>query len=273
MRETFNMIELEEKYLQYTDYHLFPGGRKRLRLIVRSCEQLSRQLGRRLAVLDVGCGNGSNSLPVASLDHELLGIDISQESVAYISARNPFPKARFKFHNLTEEPLSEKFDLLICSEVLEHLPDPGPLVRAMAEVLDPGGLLIITIPNGYGPREVLGRLEIRFRKSRSLNPVVEGFRRLFGMSSAEEKCRMHTSNPDQDHVQKFTPQQIKGLIELNGLQVIEWMNSFWLLSLFGKAKAGINWMARFDSWLADICPALFASGWYLVCEKMDSTPQ
>ena len=267
MRETFNMIELEGKYLEYTDYHLFSGGRKRLRLIVSTCEQLSRQLGRRLSVLDVGCGNGSNSLPVASLGHELLGIDISPKSIEYASGRNPFPKARFKFHDLAEEPLSEKFDFLVCSEVLEHLPDPGPLVRAMTEVLEPGGLLIITIPNGYGPREVLGRLETRLKKSRSLRPFAEGFRRLFGMSSAAEKCRMHTSNSDQDHVQKFTPKQIKRLIELNGLQVIEWVNSFWLLSLFGKAKAGTNLVARLDSWLADIGPAVCSSGWYIVCEK------
>jgi 2-polyprenyl-3-methyl-5-hydroxy-6-metoxy-1,4-benzoquinol methylase len=267
MRETFNMIELEEKYLQYTDYHLFPGGRKRLRLIVRTCEQLSQQLGRRLTILDVGCGNGSNSLPVASLSHSLLGIDISTESIDYVNNRNPFPNAQFMVHNLAEQPLLEKFVLVICSEVLEHLSDPGPLFRAMVEVLSPRGLLIITIPNGYGPREVLGRLEGRLRQSSLCKPLVDRFRQLFGMSLAAEKCRMHTSNPDQDHVQKFTPGQIKNLIESEGLGVIEWVNSFWLLSLFGRAKAGTNGMARLDSWLADLGPAICSSGWYIVCEK------
>lgn len=269
MSDPVSILGLEKAYLKHTDYHLFPGGRKRLRVIVKHCQQRSRQLGRRLSVLDVGCGNGSNSFPIASLDHHLLGIDISPESIAFAESRNSFPNARFKVHNLAEQPLSEKFDFIICSEVLEHLSDPGPLIRAMSEALKPGGLVIITVPNGYGPREVLGRLENRLRRSRVWKPYVEGFRRLFGMSSAAEKCRMHTSNPDQDHVQKFTTRQIKHLIESGGLRVIEWVNSFWLLSLFGKAKAGEGFVARLDSRLADRGPALCASGWFIVCEKKD----
>ena len=269
MRDDINIVELEGEYLRHTDYHLFSGGRKRLRVIVEHCEHRSRQLGRRLNVLDVGCGNGSNSLPLASLGHHLLGIDISPESVKYADDRNPFSNARFMVYDLTKQLLSEKFDLVVCSEVLEHLTDPGPLVRAMAEALEPGGLLVITVPNGYGPREVLGRIEHHLRRSPVLQPLVEGFRRLFHMSSAEEKCRMHTSNPDQDHVQKFTPGPLKRLIESEGLRVTEWVNSFWLLSLFGKAKAGTNLLARLDSWLADVGPAIGASGWYVICEKPD----
>jgi 2-polyprenyl-3-methyl-5-hydroxy-6-metoxy-1,4-benzoquinol methylase len=269
MGADYKTAELEGEYLRHTDYHLFSGGRKRLRVIVKYCEHKSKELGRRLNVLDVGCGNGSNSLPLASLGHYLVGIDISSESIEYAQRRNPFSNARFMVHNLMEQPLSEKFDFVICSEVLEHLTDPEPLVRAISGVLEPGGLLIITVPNGYGPREVLGRLEQRLRRSPVLQPLVEGFHRLFQMSSAAEKCRMHTSNPDQDHVQKFTPGQLKHLIESNSLRVREWVNSFWLLSLFGRAKAGTNLIARIDSWLADIGPAIMASGWYVMCEKYD----
>jgi 2-polyprenyl-3-methyl-5-hydroxy-6-metoxy-1,4-benzoquinol methylase len=267
MEDRIDIIGLEEKYLQHTNYHLFPGGRKRLRVIVGLGEWLSGRLLRRINVLDVGCGNGSISFPVASLGHHLLGIDISQESVDYAGSRNPFTNARFKVHNLADEPLGEKFDLIICSEVLEHLENPGPLVQAMAGGLEPGGLLVITVPNGYGPREVLGRFENHLRQSAVLYPLAEGFRRLFRMSSASEKCQMHTSNPDQDHVQKFTPKRLKDLIESNGLRVAEWVNSFWLFSLFGPAKKGTNPVARFDSWLADLGPAICSSGWYVVCQK------
>jgi hypothetical protein len=80
---------------------------------------------------------------------------------------------------------------------------------------------------------------------------------------------MHTSNPDQDHVQKFTTGQIRRLLESNRLRVIEWVNSFWLFSLFGKAKAGENLIARLDSRLADLGPAVCASGWFIVCEKKE----
>jgi 2-polyprenyl-3-methyl-5-hydroxy-6-metoxy-1,4-benzoquinol methylase len=267
MREEINIKRLEGEYLQYTDYHRFPGGRKRLRVIMELGERRSRKLGRRLRVLDVGCGNGSNSFPLASLGHHLLGIDISAESIHHASLKNSFPNARFLVHNLLEKSLDETFDLVLCSEVLEHLPNPEPLLLAMARILEPGGLLLITVPNGYGPREVLGRIEIGLNRSRILQPLLSGFRRLLRMSSADEKCRMHTSNPDQDHVQKFTPGQLRRLIESGGLTITGWVNSFWLLSLFGKAQAGANIIARIDSWLADQGPKIFSSGWYVSCEK------
>ncbi len=267
MSAEINSKRLEEEYLQHTNYHLFPGGRKRLGVIMELGERRSRDLGRRLRVLDVGCGNGSNSLPLASRGHHLLGIDISTESIQYAALKNSFPNARFLVHNLIEKPLDETFDLVLCSEVLEHLPHPKPLVLAMARVLEPGGRLLITVPNGYGPREVLGRIEIGLNRNRSLQPLLTGFRRLLRMSSADEKCRMHTSNPDQDHVQKFTPGQLRRLIESGGLNITGWVNSFWLLSLFGKAKAGTNFAARIDSWLADHGPKIFSSGWYVICEK------
>jgi 2-polyprenyl-3-methyl-5-hydroxy-6-metoxy-1,4-benzoquinol methylase len=267
MREEINIKQLEEEYLRHTNYQLFSGGRKRLRIIVELGEERSRKLGRRLRVLDVGCGNGSNSLPLASLGHHLLGIDISAESIQHAALKNSFPNARFLVHNLLEKSLEKTFDLVLCSEVLEHLTNPEPLLLAMARVLEPEGLLLITVPNGYGPREVLGRIEIGLNRNRSLQPFLTGFRRLLRMSSADEKCRMHTSNPDQDHVQKFTPGQLRRLIESGGLNITGWVNSFWLLSLFGKAKAGTNFAARMDSWLADHMPKIFSSGWYLICEK------
>jgi 2-polyprenyl-3-methyl-5-hydroxy-6-metoxy-1,4-benzoquinol methylase len=267
MSEAIDIKRLEGEYLRHTNYHLFPGGRKRLRIIVELSEERSLILGRRLRVLDVGCGNGSNSFPLASLGHHLLGIDISAESIQHAALENPFANARFMVHNLVEKPLDETFDLILCSEVLEHLTDPEPLLLAMARVLEPGGLLLITVPNGFGPREVLGRIEIRLTRNRSLQPLLSGFRRLLRMSSAEEKCRMHTSNPDQDHVQKFTPGQLRRLIESGGLNITGWVNSFWLLSLFGKAKAGTNFAARIDSWLADHGPKILSSGWYVICEK------
>ena len=51
------------------------------------------------------------------------------------------------------------FDLIVCSEVLEHLHEPRPLVAAITEKLAPSGLVFVTVPNGFGLREIGGRFE------------------------------------------------------------------------------------------------------------------
>jgi len=267
MKISQKIIDLEPAYLKHTDYHLFPGGRKRLRVIVQICEAKSKELGRKLKVIDVGCGHGSNSFPVASLGHEVLGIDVSKEAIDFAISKNSYRNVRFIIHNLCEKSLEERFDFAICSEVLEHLYDPLSLLKEIAEILEPGGILLITVPNVYGPREVLGRIEQRFRKYRLIEPVMNTLRLLGRMCSSCEKVKLHSSSLDLDHLQKFTQIQMMKLCYSAGFKIKDWINSFWLLNLFGKAKKGTNVAARFDSWIANILPPVFSSGWYVICQK------
>jgi 2-polyprenyl-3-methyl-5-hydroxy-6-metoxy-1,4-benzoquinol methylase len=257
----------EPAYLSQTGYQKFPGGRRKLALVAEVHAAQAAGLGRRVDALDVGCGNGPISLPLASLGARVTGIDVSPESVALVSGKNPFPDARFLVHDLSLAPLPERYDLVVCSEVLEHLPDPAPLVRGLAGAMADGALLIVTVPNGYGPREVLGRLEHRIRRSRVAAPLAGAVRSLLRMKSAKEKWEMHTSCQEQDHVQKFTPGSLTRLLSDGGLEVTRWVNSFWLLSLFGKAQQGTGFAARLDEGLADLLPRWCASGWFVVCRK------
>lgn len=259
-------------YLQHTDYHLFPGGRKKLACIVQALEELKKKGP--VKVLDVGCGNGSITFPIGSLGYDILGIDLSEESIRFAAGKNKFKNVRFKQHDLTAGPPPEKFSFVICSEVLEHLYHPEVLLKAIARVMEPGGTLFITVPNGYGPREVLGRTEKRLRQIPGLKNVVEATRGLLRMKTEKEKHQMHTSNPDQGHVQKFTPKKLKSTIESTGFSVAGWIGSFWIFSLFGNAKAGTGWVAQLDSWFGENLPAVFASGWYILCtysEKLASS--
>lgn len=250
-------------YLDHTNYHLFPGGRKKLAFIVEVLKKLLQQGP--LTILDIGCGNGSITFPVGSLGYDTVGIDISEESIRFAQSKNTFSNVRFTRHDLTAAPLPQHFSCVICSEVLEHLDHPEELLRAIARVAAPGASLLITVPNGYGLREIGGRAEKQLRPIPGMPRLIEGIRRSLGMHSESEKHQMHTSNPDQGHVQKFTPSSLTRLLNSHGLEIVQWVNSFWLLSLFGKAKTGICPLARFDSWLADKLPRACASGWYVWC--------
>ncbi len=114
-----------------------------------SQETLSSQYKPR--VLDLGCGNGSFSNLIAQHGYEVVGVEASESG--FESARLSFPDCHFIQASIYELPYAElgnSFDIVISSEVIEHLLYPRELVRAAKKCLKPNGRLIITTPyHGY----------------------------------------------------------------------------------------------------------------------------
>ena len=103
-------------------------------------------------ILDIGSGQGDlavtllNSFPEA----EIAGLELSETGVR-IAARK-VPTARFVACDLLQPPqdlgLHAWAQFAACSEVLEHLDDPGLLLRNAAHYLAPGCMLLVTVPGG-----------------------------------------------------------------------------------------------------------------------------
>src|SRR5690348_4499325 len=75
------------------------------------------------SVLDVGCGEGS---PLEEIGHrrpgvELAGVDLSPRAVELAQRR--MPNGSFHVLDLTRETLDRKYDLILCTDVVEHIPD------------------------------------------------------------------------------------------------------------------------------------------------------
>lgn len=105
-----------------------------------------------LRVLDVGCGNGYLAGQFAAQGHAAVGIDLSEQGVNI--ARKAFPKARFEVLGTSDHMLDDlkeaPFDLIVSTEVIEHLYSPRPFVDGCLRALRPGGRLILTTPyHGY----------------------------------------------------------------------------------------------------------------------------
>ena len=99
-------------------------------------------------VLEVGCGTG-NLLNILSInDLELHGSDYSNEYLTKAKQKNP--NIEFFQGSLTDPTMwgkyNQKFDSIICSEVLEHLPDDLKALKIIHTLLKPNGVLIITVP-------------------------------------------------------------------------------------------------------------------------------
>jgi 2-polyprenyl-6-hydroxyphenyl methylase/3-demethylubiquinone-9 3-methyltransferase len=103
-------------------------------------------------VLDVGCGNGYLANWFADQGCSVVGIDPSGSGMD--QARKAYPRVRFE-QLIADEHLLEKlaepaFDLVVSTEVVEHLYSPRDWARGIRHCLRPGGRLVCTTPyHGY----------------------------------------------------------------------------------------------------------------------------
>jgi 2-polyprenyl-6-hydroxyphenyl methylase / 3-demethylubiquinone-9 3-methyltransferase len=105
-------------------------------------DALAPLAGRR--VLDVGCGGGILADSMARRGADVLGIDLAGKALKVaqlhaIEAATP----RIEYREVAVEALAaempERFDVVTCMEMLEHVPDPSSIVAACGRLLRPGG--------------------------------------------------------------------------------------------------------------------------------------
>lgn len=114
--------------------------------------ELAGPVGPGTRVLDVGCGNGFTCGEFLKRGCTVVGIDLSEQGLAH--ARSAHPGGRFELLPADEsilEALGEApFDLVVSTEVVEHLYDPRSYARGCFCALRPGGRFLCTTPyHGY----------------------------------------------------------------------------------------------------------------------------
>lgn len=103
-------------------------------------------------VLDIGCGNGFTVGEFLKRGCEVTGLDLSESGVAI--ARRTYPGARFEVLAADENVLARlgetPFDLVVSTEVVEHLYAPREYAQGCFAALRPGGRFLCTTPyHGY----------------------------------------------------------------------------------------------------------------------------
>ncbi|MFL6765469.1 MAG: bifunctional 2-polyprenyl-6-hydroxyphenol methylase/3-demethylubiquinol 3-O-methyltransferase UbiG [Sphingomicrobium sp.] len=109
-------------------------------------EHVRRPLEGRSA-LDVGCGAGLLSEPLARLGATVTAIDAAPEVIAVARDHAVAQGLAIDYRAADILDLEGQFDLITCMEVIEHVADPGAFVAALSKRLAPGGLLILSTPN------------------------------------------------------------------------------------------------------------------------------
>lgn len=124
---------------------------RRMNVITTSVQDLNLPAEGRLA--DFGCGRGwlSNALSVFG---KVTGFDLSQKAIENASAS--FPACQFQQLNAEDaipEIFRSQFDIVVSSEVIEHIQDQARYLQNCAALLKTGGLLVLTTPNAKWKKE------------------------------------------------------------------------------------------------------------------------
>ncbi len=138
---------------EYKDYGFHSAGASHMhRHFMPPILALCGTVGTGTRVLDVGCGNGSATGQFLAHGCTVVGIDLSETGVEI--ARKSYPKGRFEVlpadHQLLEHLCEPPFDIVVSTEVIEHLYAPRGYAKGCFEALKPGGRFICTTPyHGY----------------------------------------------------------------------------------------------------------------------------
>jgi len=101
-------------------------------------------------MLDVGCGAGLASEAMAKLGHDVLGIDAAAEAIAAAQDHADGQSLAITYRVASTETLlgeTERFPAITSLEVIEHVSDPKEFVQMLADLLLPGGVLVLSTLN------------------------------------------------------------------------------------------------------------------------------
>jgi len=257
--------------LKLFDQNKDPVCAKRYDFILKEInEYTGHKSEKNVHILDVGCGRGELAGFLAKFNYQILGVDIYQPKIDEAKKLYPFGNVTFECQDALNLDLKNKFDIIVASDVIEHLKKPEKFVVTANSLLKPDGIFIITIPNGYGIKELTHRMYKRY----VLNTFLHRFfryirRRLIGDDEWAVPEVDTLSAVKFPHVQFFSFKQLNKLLKNGGFYVKGQRNGSFISSIYMLRALfdSILILKKLDILFADALPHFLASSWFIVAKK------
>jgi len=183
--------------------------------------------------LEIGFGAGVYLRELATRYKEVVGTDLNLGQIEHARARTAdVVNLEVLIDDITDSHLpAHSFDLVLCSEVLEHIRNTGRAITGIRRVLAPGGLLIVSTPQRHSLMELACKLAF-------MPGIIDVVRRVYGEAVFET-----------GHVSLMTARQMTRALESAGFHIRQRFKSGLYLPLVAEF-GGISGM-RFERWLEE----------------------
>jgi 2-polyprenyl-3-methyl-5-hydroxy-6-metoxy-1,4-benzoquinol methylase len=182
--------------------------------------------------LEVGPGSG---VYLPTLQKHFDTVTASDVEEAHLKQLEPnFPKVTVVRDDITSTTLpAAGFDLILCSEVVEHIPDSAAAFRGMFELLRPGGFLLLSTPQRFSPLELASKVAF-------LPGVVQVVRWIYGEPILK-----------QGHINLMTERTVREQLEAAGFrhQTDNYTGVYLPLIAEFTGGAGLSLARRLEEWL------------------------
>jgi SAM-dependent methyltransferase len=215
-------------------------------------------LPRNARIVDVGCGSGALLSRLVSRGYtNLTGVDITIGSLAL--ATNQASAARLSLHDIEAGPLTERYDAVLMTTVIEFLADPGRALSNVRTSLADDGVLFLTMRNrfAYFPWYHFRSLDRVFRFS----PWLRYWFRWF-----TTPLPMHPNDQSTERI--YTSQEMRRLLSRHGFQVVDERGAQILPMLWIPGFPPALWSMRTLNQMMQRLPASPLSFQYMfICKK------
>ena len=102
---------------------------------------------KKLTLLDVGCGGGLIAEPMTRLGAKVTGIDASEKNINVAKFHAEQMNLKINYLCTTPEKLNERFDVILCLEIIEHVADVDLFIKSCAKLLNKNGIIFFATLN------------------------------------------------------------------------------------------------------------------------------
>jgi SAM-dependent methyltransferase len=183
--------------------------------------------------LEIGFGAGIYLRALATHYNEVVGTDLSQSQLEHARARTAdLANLHVLIDDITDSQLpAHSFDLVLCSEVLEHIRDANRAIAGIRRVVAPGGLLIVSTPQRHSLMELACKLAF-------MPGVISIVRRVYGEAVFET-----------GHLSLMTERQMTHALEVAGFHIRQSFKSGLYLPLVAEFAGSTG--LRLERWLEE----------------------